>query len=74
MGFIRAGCRDLYRDFTRVGGTKMPDAKTMGRWGVAVDPAVVKFCFRGRRGDLVGIPHRAAVPVAAARCARSATR
>jgi Transposase domain (DUF772) len=31
-----------YRDFTRVGGTKMPDAKTMGRWGVAVAPAVVK--------------------------------
>src|SRR5207244_5357360 len=32
----------VYRDFTRVGGTKMPDAKTMGRWGVAVGPAVVK--------------------------------
>ena len=31
-----------YRDFTRVGGTKMPDAKTMGRWGVAVGPVVVK--------------------------------
>ena len=24
----------VYRDFTRVGGAKMPDAKTMGRWGV----------------------------------------
>jgi len=22
----------VYRDFTRVGGAKMPDAKTMGRW------------------------------------------
>src|SRR5260221_13172320 len=32
----------VYRDFTRVGGTKMPDAKTMGRWGVAVGPVVVK--------------------------------
>jgi IS5 family transposase len=32
----------VYRDFTRVGGTKMPDAKTMGRWGVAVRPVVVK--------------------------------
>src|ERR1700757_5220021 len=32
----------VYRDFTRVGGTKMPDAKTMGRWGVALRPAVVK--------------------------------
>ena len=30
----------VYRDFTRVGGGKVPDAKTMGRWGVAVGPAV----------------------------------
>lgn len=22
----------VYRDFTRIGGDKMPDAKTMGRW------------------------------------------
>jgi transposase, IS5 family len=32
----------VYRDFTRVGAGKMPDAKTMGRWGVAVGPDVVK--------------------------------
>ena len=32
----------VYRDFTRVGAAKMPDAKTMGRWGVAVGPEVVK--------------------------------
>ena len=32
----------VYRDFTRVGGGKMPDAKTMGRWGVAVGPEVIK--------------------------------
>jgi IS5 family transposase len=32
----------VYRDFTRVGGAKMPDAKTMGRWVVALDPAVIK--------------------------------
>jgi IS5 family transposase len=32
----------VYRDFTRVGGDKMPDAKTMGRWGVALGPAVIK--------------------------------
>ena len=32
----------VYRDFTRVGGTKMPDAKTMGRRGLAVGPLVVK--------------------------------
>src|SRR5260370_11915497 len=32
----------VYRDFTRVGSTKMLDAKTMGRWGLAVGPVVVK--------------------------------
>jgi len=26
----------VYRDFTRAGGGKVPDAKTMGRWGVAL--------------------------------------
>jgi IS5 family transposase len=31
----------VYRAFTRVGGGKVPDAKTMGRWGVAVAPDVV---------------------------------
>src|SRR5262245_60065674 len=32
----------VYRSFTRVGGGKAPDAKTMGRWGVAVGPQVIK--------------------------------
>src|SRR5271166_260353 len=32
----------VYRDFTCVGGGKMPDAKTMGRWGVALGPEVLK--------------------------------
>jgi IS5 family transposase len=32
----------VYRDFTRVGGAKMPDAKTMGRWGLALGPQVIK--------------------------------
>jgi transposase, IS5 family len=32
----------VYRDFTRVGAGKTPDAKTMGRWGMAVGPEVVK--------------------------------
>jgi transposase, IS5 family len=32
----------VYRDFTHVGGAKAPDAKTMGRWGVAVGPEVLK--------------------------------
>jgi IS5 family transposase len=31
----------VYRDFTRIGGGAVPDAKTMGRWGLAVGPAVV---------------------------------
>jgi len=31
----------VYRDFTRVGAGKMPDAKTMGRWGVAIGPQVL---------------------------------
>src|SRR5271169_3751371 len=32
----------VYRNFTRVGGAKMPDAKTMGRWGVALGPQVIE--------------------------------
>ena len=32
----------VYRDFTRVGGGKTPDAKTMGRWGPAIGPEVLK--------------------------------
>ena len=32
----------VYRDFTRVGAAKMPDAKTMGKWGVALGPEVVE--------------------------------
>ena len=32
----------VYREFTRVGSAKVPDAKTMGRWGVPVGPEVVK--------------------------------
>lgn len=32
----------VYRDFTRVGAAKMPDAKTMGRWGTALGPEVIK--------------------------------
>jgi len=31
----------VYRDFTRVGSKKMPDAKTMGRWGLAIGPQVL---------------------------------
>jgi IS5 family transposase len=32
----------VYREFTRVGAAKAPDAKTMGRWGVALAPEVIK--------------------------------
>jgi transposase, IS5 family len=32
----------VYRDFTRVGSEKVPDAKTMGRWGLVLGPAVLQ--------------------------------
>src|ERR1700739_3145853 len=32
----------VYRNFARIGGGKMPDAKTMGRWGLAVRPEVIR--------------------------------
>jgi IS5 family transposase len=32
----------VYRDFTRVGAAKAPDAKTMSKWGPALGPEVVK--------------------------------
>ena len=31
----------VYREFTRVGGAKTPDAKTIGRWGVALSPEIL---------------------------------
>jgi transposase, IS5 family len=37
----------VYRDFTHVGGAKTPDAKTMGRWGVALGPDVLKQVHEG---------------------------
>ena len=36
----------VYRDFSRVGAGKMPDAKTMGRWGVALGPQALKQIHR----------------------------
>jgi hypothetical protein len=30
-----------------VGGNKVPDAKTMGRWGVALGPEVLKRIMSG---------------------------
>ena len=32
----------VYRDFTRIGGGKVPDAKTMGRWGLAIGQELSK--------------------------------
>jgi len=32
----------IYRKFTRVGFAKMADAKTMGKWGVAIGPEIIK--------------------------------
>ena len=47
----------VYRDFTCVGGGKVPDAKTMGRWGVALGPAVVETLH----GRLIAIAQQAHV-------------
>ena len=47
----------VYRAFTRVGGEPVPDAKTMGRWGVAVRPEVVETVHR----RLIAIAHDAGV-------------
>jgi len=32
----------VYREFTRIGGEKVPDAKTMVRWGKALGPKVIR--------------------------------
>ena len=45
----------VYRDFTRVGSAKAPDAKTMGRWG----------CRSSRMGSFGGL---AAATIAEAAC------
>jgi hypothetical protein len=37
----------VYPNFTRVGATKMPDAKTMARWGRALGPRVIKQIHEG---------------------------
>jgi IS5 family transposase len=47
----------VYRAFTRVGGGPVPDAKTMGRWGVAVRPEVVETVHR----RLIAIAHEEGV-------------
>lgn len=47
----------VYRTFTRVGGAKVPDAKTMGEWGPVVGPAVVAQLH----ARLVAIAHDARV-------------
>ena len=44
----------VYRDFTRVGASKAPDAKTMGRWGLALGP------------DEIGKIHKRVVEIAKA--------
>src|SRR5262249_52387053 len=50
----------VYCDFTRVGGGKVPDAKTMGRCGMAVGPQVLErilariVTIAGERGVVAG--------------------
>lgn len=41
----------VYREFTRIGGEKVPDAKTMIRWGKALGPKVTR-AIHGRVVDL----------------------
>jgi len=41
----------VYRDFTRVGGAKMPDAKTMGRWGIGTGAGGGRADPPADRGD-----------------------
>jgi len=47
----------LYRNFTCLGFAKMPDAKTMGRWGVALGPEIIKKIHQ----RIVRIAHEKAV-------------
>ena len=44
----------VYRDFTRVGAGEVPDAKTMGRWGLALGPQVLDANSGADRGDRQG--------------------
>jgi IS5 family transposase len=48
----------VYREFTRIGGEKVPDAKTMIRWGKALGPGVTRAIHErvvdlGRKGRVV---------------------
>jgi IS5 family transposase len=45
----------VYRDFIRLGAGKTPDAKTMGRWGLAVGPEVVKQIHQRLADNLINI-------------------
>lgn len=47
----------VYRDFTRVGAGKVPDAKTMGRWGTALGAEVIEKIH----ARLVSIAHEKGV-------------
>ena len=40
----------VYRDFTLIGAAKMPDAKTMGRWGTALGPQTNRCRYKGDAG------------------------
>jgi IS5 family transposase len=44
----------VYRNFTRVGFGKMPDAKTIGRWGRALGPNVIKQIHDRKNGIAQG--------------------
>ena len=36
----------MYRQFTRIGAAKVPDAKTLGKLGIALGPEIVEEIHR----------------------------
>ncbi len=44
----------VYRQFTRIGAAKVPDAKTLGKLGLALGPAIIELGSSTGRGDRPG--------------------
>ena len=55
----------VYRQFTRIGAAKVPDAKTLGKLGIALGPAVIEQIHQ----RIVAIAHEQKVIRRAAGCA-----
>ena len=48
----------VYRQFTRIGAAKVPDAKTLGKLGLALGPAIIEQIHQTGRGDRPGAKDR----------------